>query len=94
MLTRILRRFIHKCRPTPTLKKELCQKCLSMFLGGNPRMRWSDLDEHRWRDSEAHCFIHNKGTLITVITDDPPFECPYRVEQLMWLEKQRYENAV
>jgi len=68
-----------------------------MALGGNPRMRWSDLDEYRWRIGESHCFIIQRkepGTVLTKITDDPPFECPYRVEQLMWLEKQRYENAV
>jgi len=65
------------------LKKEICQKCWNGH--GISHSGWGIYDEERWEEGCVSCpFVYlGKERRTRYITDSPPPNCPYLLEQVL-----------
>jgi len=70
------------------LSKQVCQICLKK----RPNHRWSKADELQWGKGKFICVVRYRKLKLTVehsVNDLPPNDCPYFLEHLMQINKNR-----
>jgi len=73
------------------LNKELCKKCWNSFF-----IKWTTDDERDWKEGTVCCPYKYTGKgepLWISITDEPPINCPFLLEQILNNQEKIKYNA-